>query len=126
MIDEHLLNFFDQTTNLRLSPRWADVRAILAARSVDASRVVLFGCDHAGGDDMMLWLALPEGSVVNCILRKDVQHGRYATIVEWQEMTVDADEELLLASRAASRPEAAQPLAAAIENYSRFCEVVSK
>ncbi len=125
MIDEHCLNFFDQTTNLRLSPKWGDVRAVLAARGVDASRAVLFGCDHAGGDDMALWLALPDGSIVSCTMRKDALHGRYASIVEWEEITLDDNEELLLASRAASVPEAVQSLAAAIDNFRCFCDAVS-
>lgn len=126
MIDEHCLNFFDQTTQLRANPEWADVRAVLAERGVDASRVVLFGCDHAGGDDMMLWLALPDGSIAHCILRKEAANGRYASIVEWAEVTIDEDEELLMASRAASDPGAAHALAAAIEGYCRFRQAVCK
>lgn len=59
-------------------------------------------------------------------MRKEAANGRYASIVEWAEVTIDEDEELMMASRAASEPAAAHALATAIADYCRFRDAVSK
>ena len=119
-MSEHCLNFLDQTSTLRFSPKWEDVRAVLAARGVDAQKTVLFGCDHAGGDDMALWLALPDGSIVNCVLRQEASARRYASVTMWRTVMPDEDEELVLASRVASDPSVAQSFEHAVASFRRF------
>lgn len=124
MSSRDCLNFLDQTLRLRLSPKWADVRGVLATRGVDAQKVVLFSCDHAGGDNMDLWLALPDGSIVNCVLCEEASSRCYASVVAWRTVNPESDEEMLLASRAASDPVLTQAFEQALKGFHEFCELM--
>jgi hypothetical protein len=115
----HCLNFLDQTAAFRFSPKWESVRQLLAARSVAAAQTILFSCDHAGGPDMSVWFALPDGSIIDAIMREDAASRRYTSIVQWR--TVEPmEDEMLLARRIATSSELAMAFAKAVESYYDF------
>src|SRR5688572_5664062 len=115
----HSLNFLDQTATLRFSPRWESVRQLLAIRGVAAAQTILFSCDHAGGPDMSVWFALPDGSIVDAIMRKDGASGRYAAIVQWRTVEPTEDE-MLLARRIITTNDLAAAFAKAVDSYYEF------
>jgi len=90
----HSLNLLNQTAALRFSPKWESVRQLLATRGVAAAQTILFSCDHAGGPDMSVWFALPDGSIIDAILRKDAASLRYTAIVQWRPVEPTGDEML--------------------------------
>jgi hypothetical protein len=115
----HSLNFLDQTAALRFSLKWESVRQLLAIHGVAAAQTILFSCDHAGGPDMSVWLALPDGSIIDAIMREDAASLRYTSIVQWR--TVEpTDDEMLLARRITMTSELAAAFAKAVESYYDF------
>src|ERR1044071_8905638 len=94
----HSLNLLNHTASLRFSPRWESVRELLATHGVAAAETILFSCDHAGGPDMSFWFALPDGSIIDAILRKDMALRRYTSIVQWR-IVEPSDDQMLLARR---------------------------
>ena len=116
----YTLNFLNQTATLRFSPKWESVRQLLATRGVAAAQTILFSCDHAGGPDMSVWFALPDGSIVDAIVRKDATSGRYASIVQWRSVEPGDHEEMLLARRITTNPDLAAAFAKAVESYYDF------
>ena len=120
-ITAHSLNFLDQTAALRFSPKWEEVRHLLAVRGLDAGRMILFWCDHAGGPDMCIRFALPDGTVAESIMRKDASSGSYSSIVEWRTIAIaEDDEEYSLARRIATTSDLAGAFAKAVESYNDF------
>jgi hypothetical protein len=115
----HSLDLLDQTAALRFSPVWESVRQLLATRGVAAAQTILFSCDHAGGPDMSVWLALPDGSIIDAIIRKDTASGTYTSIVQWRTVEPTEDE-LLLARRITTTSELAATFAKAVESYYDF------
>jgi len=115
--DAHTLNFLDQTASLRFSLRWEDVRQVLSARGIAPGEIILLSCDHAGGLDMSVWLALPDGSIVDAILRKDQASDCYTSIVQWRIVDPGDDDEMLLARRIATGSDLACAFAKAVESY---------
>ena len=115
----HSLNFLDQTAALRFSPKWESVRELLAARGVAVGQTILFSCDHAGGLNMSVWLALPDGTIVEVIMREDKSSGRYTSIIDWR--TVESfDDEMSLARRITTTSDLAAAFANAVESYYAF------
>lgn len=115
----HSLNLLDQTAALRFNPKWESVRQLLATRGVAAEQTILFSCDHAGGSDMSVWLALPDGSIIEGIMRKDRASGDYTSIVQWRTVEPTEDE-MLLARRITTTSELAAAFAKAVESYYDF------
>ncbi|WP_113960290.1 hypothetical protein [Roseimicrobium gellanilyticum] len=116
---DYSLNFLDQTATLRLNPKWEDVRQLLDTRGVAAGQAILFSCDHAGGLDMSVWFALPDGSIIDAVMRKDSASSRYVSIVQWRKDEA-TDDEMLLARRITTNSELAAAFAKAVESYYAF------
>ena len=117
----HCLNFLDQTAALRFSPKWEDVRQLLVTRECSAEQMILLSCDNAGGPDMCLWFALADGTIVQCVLRKDASSLRYDSIVEWRTATVSAENaEWLLAQRITTTSDLAAAFAKAVKSFYDF------
>jgi hypothetical protein len=68
---------------------------------------------------MRVLIALPDGSIIHAIMRKDGPSGRYTSIVEWRSVE-PADEEMLLARRITTTSELAATFAKAVESYYDF------
>lgn len=115
------LDYVSETARLRFSPRFEDVRLLLAARSLDPQQILLFWCEHAGGPDMLIRFALPNGTIAEAIMRKDVSSGRYTSIVEWKTMPIaEGDEDDLLAQRIATSSDIAAGFSKAVASYHHF------
>ena len=68
---------------------------------------------------MCVWFALPDGTIVEAIMRKDKPSGRYTSIVDWR--TVESiDDEMLLAKRITTTSDLAAAFAKAVESYYAF------
>jgi hypothetical protein len=122
---DHALNLLEQTAHLRFSPKWESVRQLLAVREVSAQQVILISCDHAGGADMSIWLALPDGNIISAIVREDSSSRCYASVVQWRTMEA-TDEEMFVAKRIAGSPELAIAFAKAVESYYEFYHLLGK
>lgn len=118
------LNFLRQTEALRFGEKWESVRQLLAASGFQPGEMILFGCDHAGGPDMALQLALPDGSIVDTIMRED-NAGNYTSIVEWNSFTSPLDEDMHLAARILTNQELAVAFSKAVESYHLFYRAVA-
>lgn len=68
---------------------------------------------------MCVWFALPDGSIVDAIMRKDGASGRYISIVQWRTVEPTEDE-MLLARRITTNSELAASFAKAVESYYDF------
>lgn len=117
--DAHSLNFLHQTAALRFSPKWESVRELLATRAVAAGQTILFSCDHAGGLDMSIWLALLDGTIVEVIMREDKSSGRYTSIIDWR-IVEEITDEMSLARRITTTSDLAAAFAKAVESYYAF------
>jgi hypothetical protein len=110
-----------ETARLRHSPRFEDVRQLIAARGLDPKRLLLFFCEHAGGPDMLLRLALPGGTTVEAVVRKDLTTKRYTSIIEWKTLSANpADEEDRLAQHIVTSDDVAAAFSRAAERYYEF------
>jgi hypothetical protein len=68
---------------------------------------------------MSVWLALPDGSIIEGIMRKDRASGDYTSIVQWRTVEPTEDE-MLLARRITTTGELAAAFAKAVESYYDF------
>jgi len=112
----HLLNFVEQTGQLRFSPKWESVRQLLAERGLPSDQMILFSCDHAGGLDMCVWFALPNGEIVESIMREDASGKGYTSIIEWKTVEPDIDE-LILARQIVTTKDTAATFAQAVQSF---------
>ena len=69
---------------------------------------------------MILWLALPDGTIVDAIMREDESSGDYTSIVQWRIVEPTADEEMSLASRITTNAELATAFSKAVQHYYDF------
>ena len=65
---------------------------------------------------MCLWFALPDGTIVESIMREDKPSGRYTSIVDWRTVESTGDE-MLLARRITTTSDLAAAFAKAVESY---------
>ena len=72
---------------------------------------------------MSVWFALPDGSIINAILREDAASRRYTSIVQWRTVEPTGDE-MLLARRIVTTPDLAATFAKAVESYHDFQEAL--
>lgn len=110
-------NLVDQTSMLRLSPRWESVRQLLATRGYSAAEIVLCSCDHAGGNDMRIIIALPDGKTVSCEMRYVPPSKDYTAITAWEILPAEPED---IACAAATNPVLVEALNRAIEAYRVF------
>ena len=68
---------------------------------------------------MSVWFALPDGSIIDAILREDTRSGRYTSIVQWRGIE-PCDDEMLLARRITTNADLAAAFARAVESYYDF------
>lgn len=68
---------------------------------------------------MSVWFALPDGTIIDAIMRKDSVSRRYTSVVQWQTVEPTEDE-MLLARRITTTSELAAAFAKAVESYYDF------
>jgi hypothetical protein len=120
-INARCLDYISETARLRFSPRFEDVRRLLVARGLNPQQILQFWCEHAGGPDMLIRFALPAGTIVEAIMRKDVTSGHYTSIVEWKTIPVaDGDDDDQLAQRIATGGDIAAAFDKVVESYHHF------
>lgn len=68
---------------------------------------------------MSVWFALPDGSIIDAIMREDAASRRYTSIVQWRTVEPTEDE-MLLARRITTTSELAATFAKAVESYYDF------
>jgi len=121
IVNARCLDWMSETARLRHSPRFEDVRQLIGSRGFDPQRILLFFCEHAGGPDMLIRLALPDATIVEAVMRKDVTTKRYTSIVEWKTVSVGAaDEEDHLAQHIVTSDDVAGAFSRAAERYYDF------
>ena len=69
---------------------------------------------------MAICLGLPDGTIVEAILRKEAVTGHYKSIVEWRMVDTIGDEELSLVRRIITSSDLAAAFTIAVENYHSF------
>lgn len=118
------LGWMSETARLRHSPRFEDVRQLIESRGLNPQRILLFFCEHAGGPDMLIRLALPDGIIIEAVMRKSLTTNRYDSIVEWKTVPVSAaDEEDRLAQRIVTKDDLAGAFTRVAERYYEFRRV---
>jgi hypothetical protein len=120
-ISARCLDYISETAALRFSPRFEDVRHLLVTQGLNPRQMLQFWCEHAGGPDMLIRFALPTGTIIEAIMRKDVPSGRYVSIVEWKTMpAADGDEDDRLAQRIATGGNITAAFDKSVESYYYF------
>ena len=110
-------NLVHQTAELRYSPRWESVRQLLKSKGYSAADTILCTCDHAGGNDMAICIALPDGKIVSCKMRHFPPSKDYTSIIAWEVHPDDPED---LARAAATNPHLIEAFSRAITAYRDF------
>ena len=115
-------NLVHQTAALRLSPRWEDVRRLLAGKGYSPQGTLLCACDHAGGNDMAITIVLPNGQFVACQVRSFPPVNEYSAITVWDVQPDCPDEPLDLTAAITGNAKVAEAFHRATLAYRDFFE----